>query len=214
MGSNTYKVKRYECLFTTQVRKKRESPRLPCCLISTSTHASLSFQRRPFMTVSTAPRQSEAVTHPVCCTLGFIRHHHFNSRAFLLSEDGGELSTTFYRSPAGGPTSLFENDFVLGGEVEFEDGYLVEVGQLVWEGETVSLLLTSARARAEISCYRTSTISTLPPVKHARRPLAKHSPGLAPKIWWRPVPLFPLTWSRTVKAPCEASSSLAPRPTA
>lgn len=48
------------------------------------------------------------------------------------------LAETFYRPPAGGSKQRFADDFVLKGEVEFETGFIVEVGDLVWEGNTVS----------------------------------------------------------------------------
>lgn len=57
---------------------------------------------------------------------------------YLLAEDGAVLAESFYRPPAGGSKQRFADDFVLDGEVEFESGFLVEVGDVVWEGTTVS----------------------------------------------------------------------------
>lgn len=116
---------------------------------------------------------------------GHIRHHHYNSKTYLLAEDGAVLAETFYRPPAGGSKQRFSDDFVLDGEVEFETGYLVDVGDLVWKGSTVSRGPFAARRVAGmneltwlVSTCRTSPKSPKLPGKRARRLQRVLAPGL------------------------------------
>ncbi|ORY89724.1 hypothetical protein BCR35DRAFT_350164 [Leucosporidium creatinivorum] len=106
-SSGSSAVKKYDCLFTTQLTKKQKTWKD-----------------------------------------GHIRHHHYNSKTYLLAEDGAVLAETFYRPPAGGSKQRFSDDFVLEGEVEFETGYLVEVGDLVWKGSTNLSEITKATKEA------------------------------------------------------------------
>lgn len=49
------------------------------------------------------------------------------------------LAEAFHRPPAGHRRYRLSDSFLLDGEVRF-DGFVAEVGALVWEGETVSWL--------------------------------------------------------------------------
>ncbi|SGY13418.1 BQ5605_C010g05857 [Microbotryum silenes-dioicae] len=62
----------------------------------------------------------------------FIRHHHLNSRLYLLSADNQPLAESFYRPPRNQPC-VFDDRFTLEDdqEVEFdEQGFSVQVGEL------------------------------------------------------------------------------------
>ncbi|KAI5477895.1 hypothetical protein MNV49_005788 [Pseudohyphozyma bogoriensis] len=77
---------------------------------------------------------------------GAVRVHHFNRSVILLDSEFTAISSAFYTPP---PTiaTAFDNsdnqglspDFIMpeGEEIVFEEGgFLVEVGELEWEGET------------------------------------------------------------------------------
>ena len=114
----TAKVKRYDVLYTTHIKKKREL------------EVTRLFDERR---VPDLPLPSEKTWKD-----GALRHHHYNSRMYLLAEDGAVLAESFYRPPAGRSKQGFPDTFVLDGEVEFEAGFLVEIGDVVWEGTTVN----------------------------------------------------------------------------
>ncbi|SCZ89897.1 BZ3500_MvSof-1268-A1-R1_Chr9g10635 [Microbotryum saponariae] len=62
----------------------------------------------------------------------FIRHHHLNSRLYLLSADNQPLAESFYRPPRN-QRCVFDDHFTLDDdqELEFdEQGFAVQVGEL------------------------------------------------------------------------------------
>ena len=70
---------------------------------------------------------------------GYLRHHHFNNRLFLLSASQAELSSTFYRPVRPLPLPLPDSfELEEGDKLEF-DGFVAEVGVVEFESSTVSL---------------------------------------------------------------------------
>jgi hypothetical protein len=76
---------------------------------------------------------------------GFVRLHHHNSKLYLLSSDMAELASTFYEPARRGGSMKLQDGFELGDgeEIAFE-GFLVEVGGLCFESDTVSRVGRSA----------------------------------------------------------------------
>ncbi|KAM0748815.1 hypothetical protein T439DRAFT_327325 [Meredithblackwellia eburnea MCA 4105] len=95
---------------------------------------------------------------------GELRHHHYNSKLFILSTEMAEVDSTFYRpapfvtrriqvSP--GDSKALPSSFVLkeGEEVEFDGGWMAEVGEVVFERETnlTEMFKQSREARSQAS---------------------------------------------------------------
>lgn len=70
---------------------------------------------------------------------GFVRLHHANSKLCLFNLEMAELGSTFYEPARRGGTSRLDAGFELkDGEELFMEGFLIEVGGLCFESETVS----------------------------------------------------------------------------
>lgn len=148
-------------------------------------------------------------------TAGYLRHHHFNNRIYLLSPSQGILAQSFLSSslrqklplPLGDEFELEE-----GTKVEF-DGFVAEVGTLEFESATVRPL-PRAETRgnaADLRSRRTSQPSTpapnspptrLPGATRLTPPHAPHAP--------RPAPVLRVGSSvlRSSRPPRERSSAL------
>lgn len=71
---------------------------------------------------------------------GYLRHHHFNNRLYLLSPSQAELSSTFYRPVKPIPLPLPDSfELEEGDKLDF-DGFVAEVGAVEFESVTVSAL--------------------------------------------------------------------------
>lgn len=70
---------------------------------------------------------------------GFVRLHHANSKLYLFNLEMAELGSTFYEPARRGGTMRLEDAFELkDGEELAMEGFLIEVGGLCFESETVS----------------------------------------------------------------------------
>ncbi|KAK4054375.1 hypothetical protein OIO90_003608 [Microbotryomycetes sp. JL221] len=113
--TESFAVKKYDCLYTTQIHQKNKS-----------------WQD------------------------GQLRHHHFNSKVFLMrSEDGGSLCETFIDAPrnAAGRRDKFPNHFELEGEIELDNKFLVDIGSVVWTGTTNVSEISKATRDAKSKSY-------------------------------------------------------------
>jgi riboflavin synthase alpha subunit len=83
---------------------------------------------------------------------GFIRVHHYNSKMFLLEFELKPLATTFYSTKRGASSTRLSDSFVLqeGEEIEFEEGFKVEIIELVLESTTVSYVRADSLIAIEI----------------------------------------------------------------
>lgn len=109
-----------------------------------STPLTAKVKRYQAMYSNEAPQKKHKTKWQDC----YLRHHHFNGKTFLLGLDMEEVASTYYRSSShvterlmgnSGGGSSCRDEFVIpeGEEIEFEDGFLLQVGELCFESETV-----------------------------------------------------------------------------
>ncbi|KAM0789554.1 hypothetical protein ACM66B_000365 [Microbotryomycetes sp. NB124-2] len=137
MTTETYAVKRYECLFTTQIRQKHKT-----------------WQD------------------------GYLRFHHYNAKAFLIrSDDGAVLAETFVHAPrnARGQKSRFDDAFELEGEIDVDNKFLVQIGDVVWTGSTNVADVSKATREAKVKAQANARAWAASEDKTSTAPLANMS---------------------------------------
>ncbi|KAK4054163.1 hypothetical protein OIV83_001189 [Microbotryomycetes sp. JL201] len=87
---------------------------------------------------------------------GYLRHHHYNSKAYLMSAtDGAVLAETFVDAPrnAGGLQAKFADEFELEGDIDMDNKFLVQVGAVVWTGSTNVEDVSRATREAKVKAH-------------------------------------------------------------